>query len=191
MCFFFSRSSESIKSTFTVSRYLKKPPPVLKILFQRGTYDMTTVKAMKMKLKLIFLKKKYKKTSSNKKISYTLVSMINHDGDSLDCKQYVSDGFDANTGIWWHCDDENITQICDKPKGVYIRESLEKKNNLISGSTNVIFDVYMRTSYLTKYSSIFFQEFTNMSNINHMKKLIEVIRVRKKLCIKNKKNFLY
>ena len=36
-----SGGSESIKSTFTVSRYLKKPPTILKILFQRGTYDIT------------------------------------------------------------------------------------------------------------------------------------------------------
>ena len=38
-----SGGSESIKSTFTVSRHLKKPPSVLKILFQRGTYDRTTL----------------------------------------------------------------------------------------------------------------------------------------------------
>ena len=44
---FSSGSSESIKSTFTVSRYLKEPPSVLKILLQRGTYDMTTGEAIK------------------------------------------------------------------------------------------------------------------------------------------------
>ena len=42
-----SGGSESMKSTFTVSRYLKKPPSVLKILFQRGTYDMTSGEALK------------------------------------------------------------------------------------------------------------------------------------------------
>ena len=47
--------SESIKSTFTVSRNLKEPPSVLKILFQRGTYDMTIGEAIKMDLKLLFL----------------------------------------------------------------------------------------------------------------------------------------
>ena len=41
-----------IKSTFTVSRYLKKPPSVLKILFQRGTYDRTTPVATKNELKV-------------------------------------------------------------------------------------------------------------------------------------------
>ena len=38
---------ESIKSTFTVSIYLKEPPSVLKILFQIVTYDMTTFEAIK------------------------------------------------------------------------------------------------------------------------------------------------
>ena len=46
---------ESIKSTFTVSRYLKEPPPVLKIIFQRVTYDVTTDEAIKMNLKLLYL----------------------------------------------------------------------------------------------------------------------------------------
>ena len=46
-----SGGSESIKSTLTVSIYLKKPPSVLNILFQRGTYYMTTyVKKMNLKL---------------------------------------------------------------------------------------------------------------------------------------------
>ena len=47
-----SGGSESIKSTFTVSGYLKKPPSVLKILFQRGTYDRTTYVAIKNELKV-------------------------------------------------------------------------------------------------------------------------------------------
>ena len=55
------------------------------------------------------------------------MSLINHGGDSLDCENYVSDVFDSNTGIWWHCDDDNITQIGDLPKGVYIREIHKKK----------------------------------------------------------------
>ena len=42
-----SGSSESIKSTFTVSIYLKKPPSALKILLQRGKYDMSTGEAIK------------------------------------------------------------------------------------------------------------------------------------------------
>ena len=47
-----SGGSKSIKPTFTVSRYLKKPPSVLKIHFQRGTHDMTTGEAVKNELKV-------------------------------------------------------------------------------------------------------------------------------------------
>ena len=45
---FSSGGSESIKSTFTVSIYLKKPPSVLKIILQRETYDKTTYVATKI-----------------------------------------------------------------------------------------------------------------------------------------------
>ena len=64
-----------------------------------------------------------KQQSSNEQISYTLVSLINYDGDSLDCGHYVSDVFDSSTGIWWHYDDENITEVSDLPKGVYYIET--------------------------------------------------------------------
>ena len=67
----------------------------------------------------------FKQPSSNEKISYTLVSLISHDGDSLNCGNYVSDVFDSSTGTLWHCDDENITVISDLPKGVYYRETQE------------------------------------------------------------------
>ena len=40
-----------------------------------------------------------------------------YNGDYLDCGNYVSDVFDANTGIWCYCDDANITEISDFQKG--------------------------------------------------------------------------
>ena len=95
-----------------MSRYLKEPPSGLNIIFQRGTYDRTNYVATKNELK-VAIPSEYlcKQPSSNERISYTLVSLINHDGDSLDFGHYVSDVFDSSTGIWWHCDDDNITQI--------------------------------------------------------------------------------
>ena len=71
---------------------------------------------------------------------------------------YVSDVFDSSTGIWWHCDDDNITEISDLPKGVYYREthkSTKKKNKLIQVSTYVLFVVYIIASHMTKHSSNF------------------------------------
>ena len=43
-----SGSSESIKLTFIVSMKLREPHSVLKITFQRGTYDMNTGEAIKL-----------------------------------------------------------------------------------------------------------------------------------------------
>ena len=86
----------------------------MKILFKRRTYDITTGEAIKNEPKVaIPFEYLYKQPSSNEKISYTLVSLTNHDGNSLDCGNYVSDIFDGSTGIWWHCYDDNITQISD------------------------------------------------------------------------------
>ena len=50
-----SLGSASIKSIFTVSRHIKEPPTVLKILFQIRSYDMTSGETVKMKLKLLYL----------------------------------------------------------------------------------------------------------------------------------------
>ena len=92
------------------------------------------------------------------------MSLINHGGDLLYFGHYVSDLFGDNTGIWWHCDDDNFTQISDLSKGVYIRETHKKIKKVISGSTDALFVVYIRTSHMTKHSSIF-QEFTNISKL--------------------------
>ena len=80
-----SHDYESINSTFTVSRYIKEPPTVLKILFQRGSYYSTTIVATKKEVKVAILSEyMFKQPSSNEKILYALVSMINHDIDLLD-----------------------------------------------------------------------------------------------------------
>ena len=70
-----------------------------------------------------------------------------HDGDSLDCGNYVSDVFDSSTQIWWHCDDDNITQISDLPEGVYIRKS---HKTIDVRPKDVLFVVYIRTIHLIK-----------------------------------------
>ena len=61
--------------------------------------------------------------SRKQKISYTIVSLIMHDGKSLYFGHYVSDFLNDNTEMWWHCDDDEITELCDFPEGVYTRES--------------------------------------------------------------------
>ena len=49
-----------------------------------------------------------------------------HDGELLDCGNYARYFFDANTGIWWHCEDDEITEINDLVEGVYIVENYKK-----------------------------------------------------------------
>ena len=62
---------------------------------------MATGKAIKNEPKVaIPLGFLYKIYLSNDKISYTLLSLIYHDGESLDCGHYVSDVSDTRTGIW-------------------------------------------------------------------------------------------
>ena len=66
----------------------------------------------------------------------------------------------------------------------------------MSGSTDVLFVVYIRTNHLTK-SSYIFQEFTNMSKINEMKKVFEDLNLfRKDLMVRQEvsyeiKNIIY
>ena len=55
------------------------------------------------------------------------MALIIYDDDSMDCVHYVSDVFDTNTRIWWHCDDDYITQISDLTEGVYIRRIQKTK----------------------------------------------------------------
>ena len=76
-------------------------------------------------------------------ISYTLVSLINHDVESFDCGNYVSNIFDANTGIWWYCYDD-ITQFSGLPKRVYIRESHKKRKSDVRINRCVICGLYQK-----------------------------------------------
>ena len=88
---------------------------------------MTTYVAIKNELKVAIPSEYlYIQPSSNEKISCTLVSLIKFYGDSLDCGHYVSAIFYGSTGIWWHCDDDNINQISDLQKGVYYIERVTK-----------------------------------------------------------------
>ena len=140
-----------------MSIYLKEPPSVLKILFQIGTLDMTTGEAIKNELKVaISFEYFYKQPSSNDKISYNIISLINHYGNLLDFVHYVKWCF------WWQ--HRNLValwlwkyhSISNLPKGFYCRESHKKTKKYISGSTDVLLFVYIITSHLKKHSYIFF-----------------------------------
>ena len=98
-------------------------PLSFEFLLNIGEYDTKKYRVIKNECKVAITSKYFiKKTSSNEKIKYTLVSLIMHYGDSLDCVHYVSDVFNDNTGIWWHCDDANIIEISALPQEAYNRE---------------------------------------------------------------------
>ena len=70
-----------------------------------------------------------------KYISYTLVSLIIHDVNSLDSGNFFSDVFDGNTGIWWYCSTVIMmklikSEICQK---LYILERVQNKKIQIKG----------------------------------------------------------
>ena len=80
----FSVSSETIKAKFTVWQNFKEPPPFFKIILKKVTCDMKDGQPINNECKIAipseFL---INIPSSNQKISYTLVSLIMHDGDSF------------------------------------------------------------------------------------------------------------
>ena len=130
---------------------------------------MTTVESIKNELKVaISLEVFYKQPSSNDKISYTLVSLINHDGDSLDCGHRVSDVLMPTQEFGGTLMMIISLKLVIKKRG-YFKESHKKKRKrkkMISGSTDVLFVVYIRTRHIPKHRSVIFQELTAMSKIN-------------------------
>ena len=119
----------------------------------------------------------YKITSSNDNISYNLVSLINHDGDSLDCGHYISDVLMPTREFGGTVMMTISLKLVIYQKGFILER--ESQKNVMSGSTDVLFVVYIRTRHVKKYISIF-QEFANMSKINHTKKVIEDLNVFRK-----------
>ena len=51
-----------------------------------------------------------------------------HEGTLLYSVHYYSDVFYVITGIWWDCDDDEITQISNFLEGIYTIESHKKKD---------------------------------------------------------------
>ena len=52
---------------------------------------------------------------------------MKHDGNSLDSGHYCSNLFYVHVVIWWHCYDDEITDISDFSVGAYTRESHKQK----------------------------------------------------------------
>ena len=64
---------------------------------------------------------------NNPKVINILISIKLHNGNDMDQGYYVFDVLDYNTGTWWNCDDEIITQYPRYPSNVYHYLSIDKK----------------------------------------------------------------
>ena len=65
----------------------------------------------------------------NPEVLYILVSIKLHIGNDIDKGHYVCDVLCYNTGTWWNCNDETITQYPGYPMNVYNDLSIDKKQN--------------------------------------------------------------
>ena len=72
----------------------------------------------KNKTKISLPDKYYMSFPNNSEVLYILVSIKLHIGTDMDKGQYVCYVLDYNTGTWWNCDDEKITQYPGYPMNV-------------------------------------------------------------------------
>ena len=160
---------------------LKDPPSVLIILLPLSMFDYDDKGAKNNWCKVAIPSEFFINIPSPKdKISCTLVSLIMHDDNSLDCGHFISDVFDFNSWIWWHCDNDNISQICCFPNGVYTRDSHKQKDTkkkVILGSEKLLLMVYIRANNLISYRYVFDKEFSHISEINHMKEIVNELSI--------------
>ena len=60
-------------------------------------------------------------------VLYIIVYIKLHIGNYMDKGQYVCDVLYYNTGTWWNCDDDTITQYTGYPLNSYDDLSIDKK----------------------------------------------------------------
>ena len=91
-----------------------------------------------------------------KDVTYTIVLVNNHDGNSMSTGQHLCDKLDFNTGIWWCCDDNNITQLRWIPEIVYSvapYTTSGKKKKVMKGYENIVSMLYIKNMLL--YQNLF------------------------------------
>ena len=73
----------------------------------------------KNKTKIALPAQYYMSFPNNREVLYIIFSIKLHIGNDMDQVQYVCDVLEYNTGIWWNCDDEKVTQYPGYPMNVY------------------------------------------------------------------------
>ena len=72
----------------------------------------------------------------------------------MDQGHYVCDVLDYNTGTWWNCDDEIVTEYPGYPMNVYNELSSDKKQKIgkrqdINGSESIVSMICIRKDILS------------------------------------------
>ena len=66
-------------------------------------------------------------TGIDAEVIYIIVSIKINIGKYMDKGHYVCDILDYNTGTWWNCDDDTITQYPGYPMNVHDELLIDKK----------------------------------------------------------------
>ena len=97
-----------------------KPLMQLRIFLQRPEYNFETDELCKNKTKVSLPAQcSMSFTGTYDETIYILVSTKLHIGDDMDKVHYVCDVLYYNTGTWWNCGDDTITQYPEYPIIVY------------------------------------------------------------------------
>ena len=99
----------------------------LRIFLQRSDYNYERNEYFKNKRKISLPAQYYMSFPGiESEVFYILVSINLHIGKYMDKGNYVCDVLDYNTGEWWNCDDDTITQYPEYPMNVYDELLIDK-----------------------------------------------------------------
>ena len=96
-----------------------KSPMQLRTSLQRSHYNIEKNIFCKNKTKRALSAQYSMSFSDNPDVIYILVSFKLNIFNDMDKGYYVCDVLDYNTGTWWNCNDEKITQYPVYPMNVY------------------------------------------------------------------------
>ena len=92
-----------------------KSPMQLRISLQRSHYNVENDTFCKNKTKFALSAQYSISFPNDPKVIYVIVCIKIHIGKDMDQGHYVCDVLDYNTGTWWNCDNENVTQYPGYP----------------------------------------------------------------------------
>ena len=124
-----SNSSGKTSKANLENQSVLKPPMQLRIFLRRSDFNFNYKKNKfcNNKTKTALPAQYSMSFPNNSEVIYIIVYINLHIGNDTDKGQYVCDVLDYNTGTWWNCDDETITQYPGYPMNVYNDLSIYKQ----------------------------------------------------------------